>query len=157
MQASGISEGPVAISPSRSGGQLAREPPQQLHGQYRFDSASSYYNFPQRTAGTSISAGLSISTEFMPPAPITTGGAPILSGPQIPFPPMRRPVMEPEPGAPPSSSKVEMPMVRTCSVPLLIAHGQDVYTMHSSAPLLCPLCLTLYPSISGGSDERMTV
>ena len=98
----------MATSPSRSGGQLPREPPQQLHGQYRFDSASSYYNFPQRPAA-SISAGL--ATEFMPPAPITTGAVPVLSGAQIPLPPMRRPVVEADLGAPSSSAKVEMPTV----------------------------------------------
>lgn len=111
VQTSGVSKGPMTTSPSRSGGQLPREPSQQLHGQYRFDSASSYYDFPQRPAVASVPLGL--ATEFMPPAPITTGAVPVLGGPQIPLPPMRRNVVEADMSAPPSSNKVEMPSVRS--------------------------------------------
>ena len=107
-QASGASKGGLSSSPSRSGGQQPREAPQQLHGQYRFDSASSYYNFPQRVPAP-ISAGL--ATEFMPPAPITTGAVPVLSGSHILLPPMRRTAAEADLGAPSSSAKVEMPTV----------------------------------------------
>ncbi len=112
LQTSGVSKGGLATSPSRSGGQPQREPPQQLHGQYRFDSASSYYNFPQRAAAAPISSGL--TTEFMPPAPITTGAVPVLGASQIPLPPpMRRATAEADLGAPQGSVKVEMPTVCT--------------------------------------------
>ena len=112
LQTSGVSKGGLATSPSRSGGQPQREPPQQLHGQYRFDSASSYYNFPQRAAAAPISSGL--STEFMPPAPITTGAVAVLGASQIPLPPpMRRAAAEADLGAPQGSVKVEMPTVCT--------------------------------------------
>lgn len=106
VQAGGMSECLTATSPGRSGSLARRDGPQQLHSHYRFDSASSDYNFP--------SASLGIATEFMPPAPITTGATPILAGPQIPpLGGMRRPLppAEPEPGAPPGSVKAEMPPV----------------------------------------------
>ena len=102
--------------------QPAREPAEQLHGHYRFDSASSYYNFPVRPpalTSASASLGLALAPEFMPPAPITTGAAPVLSGPQLsrpqlPLPPVqRRPAPESDLGAPPEGTKAEMPAVCT--------------------------------------------
>ena len=123
-QASAVSEGPAVTG--RSVAQPAREPAQQLHGHYCFDSASSYYSFPARPpAPTSASAsvGLVLAPEFMPPAPITTGAAPVLSGPQLsrpqlPLPPVqRRYAPESELGAPPESTKAEMPPVCTFTFP----------------------------------------
>ena len=107
VQAVGTSEGLAAATSGRGMGQAAGDKPQQLQDHYRFDSASSYYNFP---------LGSRPATEFMPPAPITTGAVPVLSAPHAPLAPRARPWLAEAPeasslGTPLSSGKAEMPVV----------------------------------------------
>ena len=95
-------------------GQAAGDKPQQLQDHYRFDSASSYYNFPSGfRPAPSATSGLSLATEFMPPAPITTGAVPVLSAAHASRA-RAWPAEAPEGsglGAPLSGGKAEMPVV----------------------------------------------
>ena len=95
-------------------GQAAGDKPQQLQDHYRFDSASSYYNFPSGfRSAPSATSGLSLATEFMPPAPITTGAVPVLSAAHASRA-RAWPAEAPEGsglGAPLSGGKAEMPVV----------------------------------------------
>ena len=114
MQAVGAKESPAGATAGRSMGQAAGDKPQQLQDHYRFDSASSYYNFPSGSRpAPSATSGLSLATEFMPPAPITTGAVPVLSAAHAPRA-RAWPAEAPEGsglGAPLSSGKAEMPVV----------------------------------------------